>query len=479
MARSSSARLRGRLAFLALLALTGSASATITLSQFPPNPGVLPGGGWQFTSGSTFANPAPPRSWVNGVYGSVPSATVSDSISLTGRAGALAVTARTTVTAAEVALSLARLAGRANVAIAIGSIAYDLLAGAGVRNTGGGAEIDPGSPPLDSIEIQYRASSGSVVGPFVSSRGAALSALVAAMPKTEDMGGCTASLSYSTPNSVTLAFTATNSGCVNSLGYLIGKGTYQRIASIYQESRPVTGCSPIVDALTGQSYVPGVRADGKCMTGRYAAALSEDQIASALKPVVEKSVSEAAKAAISEGGQIDSAGFEVTGPATQIGQPTNTTTTTPSGTTTTSTYSSFSYNYNGDKITYETTVVTNTCAGTGSCSANNSDKTVTTITGKPTAQDPADPCTSDPSRLGCVKLGDPPDDKIPRNNKTVTFMPEVIGLGASCPAPVQLPHGQQISYQTVCDGVVQARPLIIAMGFLMAGGIMLGALRPQ
>lgn len=466
MARTPAARFRGRLAFLALSALTGSASAGITLSSFPPNPGVLPVGGWQFTSGTTFADPTPPRAWVNGVYGGVPSATASDSLALSGRAGSLAVTAKTTVSAVQVAASLARVAARANAAIAIGSLAYDLLAGAGVRNTGGGAEIDPGTEQIitsglcwESDNVCYDTADAAWrswhTGEYDSFRDYGVSTCTPAGPSAAN---CTTTLIR------------------KSTGEILGSTGMMINATI---SNNVKSCPALIDALTGQSYVPGVRDDGKCMTGRYAAALSEAKIASALAPVVEKSVSEAAKAAISEGAQIESSGFQVTGPASQIGQSASTTTTTPSGTTTTTTTPTYNYSYNGDKITYTTTTVTNTCTGAGSCSTDNADTTTTTTTGSPTPQDPADPCTADPSRLGCLKLGEPPDDKVPKNNKTVTFTPEVLGLGGSCPAPVQLPHGQQISYQTVCDGVVQARPLIIAMGFLMAGGIMLGALRPQ
>ena len=483
MARSSSARLRGRLAFLALLALTGSASATITLSQFPPNPGVLPGGGWQFTSGSTFANPPPPRAWVNGVYGSVPSATVSDSISLTGRAGALAVTARTTVTAAEVALSLARLAGRASAPIAIGSIAYDMFKASGIRSGASGAEIDIGADMVTTNKTMYGLLDFPNV-PLASSKAAICKAW---KDYIQNAGGTSASsseynsvMTYSQADDVDTCVvnkTTVSTPKIPGLSTLTSSALYQR--SIYvNNSAPVKSCPDAIDSLTGQTYTPGTYSDGKCITGRYQSALESD-IVSRLRPVVDSNVSEAAKGVISQGGEIALSDFSTSGPLTQIGQPTNTTTTTPSGTTTTSTYSSFSYDYNGDKITYETTNVTNTCAGIGSCSTNNADTTTTTTIGKTTGQDPADPCTSDPSRLGCLKLGDPPDDKISRNNKTVTFTPEALGLGGSCPAPVQLPHGQQISYQTVCDGVVQARPLIIAMGFLMAGGIMLGALRPQ
>lgn len=457
-----------RFLFLAALAASAPSWSAVTLSNFPPNPGVLPGGGWQFTSGTTFANPTPARAWVNGVYGGVPSATASDALTLSGRAGALAVTARTTVSAAEVAIALARVAGRANAAIAIGSLAYDLLAGAGVRNTPAGAEVDPGTLPNNTTETQYRASFSSYVGPFVSSRAGALAALVGAMPKTQDMGGCTASLTYSVPDSVTLAFTETNAGCVNSLGYLIGKGTYSRIASIYQESRPVTGCSPIVDSLTGQTYVPGVRADGKCMTGRYSAATSEAQVALALKPVVESSVSGAAKAAISAGGEIQSSGFSVTGPASQTGTPTSTTTTGPAGTTTTTITPTYSYTYSGDTITINTTNTTSTTNIT-----NEGDTTTTTETTTTPGNDDKGMCSLYPDSLACMKPGTPSDaEQIPIDRRPVTITKDprwAANAGACTRGAIQLTSGVSINlWQPFCDFFALIRGVVVGM-FGLAG----------
>lgn len=428
------------------------ASAAVTLSQFPPNPGVLPGGGWQFTSGTTFANPPPPRAWVNGVYGGVPSATVSDALTLSGRAGSLAVTARTTVSAVEVALALARVAGGVGTAVAVGSLAYDLLAGAGVRNTPGGAEIDPGSPPVDGIETQWRASFGDTVGPWAGSKAAAAGALAGSLPKTVQWSDCQMSATYSTPDSVTGQFVETNSGCTNSVGIFGGAGTYSHVASFNSEARQVTGCSPIVDALTGQTYVPGVRSDGKCMTGRYAAATSAAQIATALKPVVDSDVSKAAKAAIAAGGEIESSGFGATGPASQIGTPTSSTTTAPDGTTTTTTTTpTYNYTYDGDKVTYTTTNETKVCTGANSCT------TTTTTTAPTTKQDPADPCTADPTRAGCTDLGDPNlKDKVPDDPWTFPgIIAKTMPSNKSCPSPitVNIPHGPAVvfSFEPLCD----------------------------
>lgn len=467
MARTPAARFRGRLAFLALSALTGSASAGITLSSFPPNPGVLPGGGWQFTSGTTFADPTPPRAWVNGVYGGVPSATAVDSLTLSGRAGALAVTARTTVTAAEVALALVRVAGGVGTALAVGSLAYDFLQSVGVRQGPSGALIDPGSDPVQTSVLEYAVGNGTFVSPLA----AACGAVAAFRTNPYDVWKFVSSRVGSGGDAY-CTLTATD----RVTGNIVDVREFSMTSRLNNSAK---SCSPILDSSTGQMYVPGMFDDGKCMTGRYEAPSNPSQVAGRLESAVNGDVARGAKAAVSAGQQIPAQDFKPEGPASQIGQSTSTTTTTASGTTTTTTTPTYTYSYNGDKITYTTTTVTNTCTGAGSCSSNNADTTTTTTTGSPTPQDPADPCTADPSRLGCLKLGEPPDDKVPKNNKTVTFTPEVLGLGGSCPAPVQLPHGQQISYQTVCDGVVQARPLIIAMGFLMAGGIMLGALRPQ
>lgn len=415
------------------------ASAAVTLSSFPPNPGVLPGGGWQFTSGTTFANPTPPRAWVNGVYGGVPSATASDAFTLSGRAGALAVTARTTVSAAEVALALARVAGGVGTAVAVGSLAYDLLAGAGVRNTSAGAVIDPGTEQIitsglcwESDNVCYDTADAAWrswhTGEYDSFRDYGVSTCTPAGPSAAN---CTTTLIR------------------KSTGEILGSTGMMINATI---SNNVKSCPAVVDALTGQSYVPGVRSDGKCMTGRYTAATSEAQIATALKPVVEASVSDAAKAAIAAGGEIQSSGFAVTGPASQIGTPTSTTTTAPDGTTTTTTTTpTYNYTYDGDKVTYTTTNTTNTCTGANSCT------TTTTTTAPTTKQDPADPCTADPTRAGCTDLGDPNlKDKVPSDPWTFPgIIAKTMPSNKSCPSPitVNIPHGPAVvfSFEPLCD----------------------------
>lgn len=459
-----------RLLFLVAAVLAPLAHAGVALSQFPPNPGVLPGGGWQFNSGTTFADPPPPRAWVNGVYQGVPSATAVDSLTLSGRAGALAVQARTTVTAAEVALGLARVAGNVALPLAIGSLAYELLKGAGVRQGSSGAEMDFGTDPDTKNRLQYFFPGASGEENWSTSVGSACKSAISTYNAAVHDGR---SWSYksSSQNPLVCVFEVTDSSVTYQDGSHPKYGGQWTGAS---RTSMATGCPEIIDSLTGQSYVPGTYSDGKCITGRYESA-TESQVSSRIAPFVNSSPSNAAKAVVQSGGSINSSEFTTTGPASQIGSPTSSTTTAPTGTTTTTTTPTYNYTYSGDKITYSTTntTTTNTCTGAGSCST-----TSTSTTPSPsTPQDPNDPCTANPDRIGCGKLGEVPDAPITPVQKSITVAEESVSLPSGCPADIALPGGRVISYATACDSAQKMAPLVIAAGVLSALLIAVAAIR--
>src|SRR6218665_1028877 len=149
------------IAAILLLSVSQHAEAArIKMSQFPPNPGLMPGGGWKFTPGSTFADPPPPRQWVDGVYGGVRAVIASDAITLSGRAGALVVTAAQAVTVAEAAAVVARcLANPVCIAAtaAAGAAAAALYDHYRVKPApGGGLEADDGQAEVDTSMYQCK-----------------------------------------------------------------------------------------------------------------------------------------------------------------------------------------------------------------------------------------------------------------------------------------------------------------------------------
>jgi hypothetical protein len=431
-----------------LSAFPASALSTIPLSSIPPVAAPMAGGGWQFTdgrlftsgvSGTTLSNPGLVRAWLNGTGG----VTAADALSLSGRAGSLAVTARTTVSAAEVALSLARVAGGVGTAFAVGSFAYDLLAGAGVRSGASGAEIDAGAEKTSGTCSGYTDFSGPT---RVDCLPAKAWCDIRAANVLESFSGTYQKRGRLSGSGSTLA-------CVSELTQ---DGINWNPLNIDIMGNPVTitnakSCPSLIDASTGESYTPGTYSDGKCITGRYQAA-TEAQVAARIQSAVDSDVSNSAKAAIAAGAEIQSSGFAVTGPASQIGTPTSTTTTTPDGTTTTTTTTpTYNYTYDGDKVTYTTTNETKVCTGANSCT------TTTTTTAPTTKQDPADPCTADPTRAGCTDLGDPNlKDKVPDDPWTFPgIIAKTMPSNKSCPSPitVNIPHGPAVvfSFEPLCD----------------------------
>jgi len=48
---------------------------------------------------------------------------------------------------------------------------------------------------------------------------------------------------------------------------------------------------------------------------------------------------------------------------------------------------------------------------------------------------------------------------------------------ATCPAPIPLPLGMQLPFTQICDAMGMIRPLILALAWLSAGMIVMGAFR--
>jgi hypothetical protein len=103
----------------------------------------------------------------------------------------------------------------------------------------------------------------------------------------------------------------------------------------------------------------------------------------------------------------------------------------------------------------------------------------TTTTDNGGADDPTDPCTANPERLGCVKLGELPTDEVPKTTRTISYTAEALGLPAGCPNPIPLAQGHQLSYQATCDAFTTARPVVLVVAAFSAMLIVVFALRAQ
>jgi hypothetical protein len=95
------------------------------------------------------------------------------------------------------------------------------------------------------------------------------------------------------------------------------------------------------------------------------------------------------------------------------------------------------------------------------------------------APNPDDACSVDPGRLGCIGLGEPPSDQVPKREVSVSFEAEDIGLEAACPAPLSMGDAGQLSFQPACDAAVMARPVILAVAAFTALSICVFGVRAQ
>lgn len=475
-----------RFLFLAALAASAPSWSAVTLSNFPPNPGVLPGGGWQFTSGTTFANPTPARAWVNGVYGGVPAAVVTDTFALKGPAGAFSAAVTSSATAPSIAAALARVAGRAHLALSLGMAAYDLLSGVGVRQGAVGAEIDAGAEKVDKLQVNCSLSSGPAHTSSGSSFGGCYTSVIEkannywaldsatidasnyATKTTVTINPRSCTTSYCYADTVSIRWTRSvvcSGGCVK--GAWVKDITTNGTVSISASSTTAKACPEIVDALTGQTSVPGTYSDGKCITGRYTAA-TDAQVIARVSPGVQADPSAAAKAAADAGASIESSPYSVSGPASQSGTPTSKTTTGPAGTTTVTTTPTYSYTYSGDTITINTTNTTSTTNIT-----NEGDTTTTTETTTTPGNDDKGMCSLYPDSLACMKPGTPPDaEQIPIDRRPVTITKDprwAANAGACTRGAIQLTSGASINlWQPFCDFFALIRGVVVGM-FGLAG----------
>lgn len=150
---------------------------------------------------------------------------------------------------------------------------------------------------------------------------------------------------------------------------------------------------------------------------------------------------------------------------------------TPTGTTTatltTTTIDKYLYTYEGDKVTTKK-------ATTETKSTTNVDGQTTTETnteapaGDPNKDDSMSECDKSPDTVGCGKL-DLPTEEVPRSTRAITYAEDDVGLGAgSCPEPIEFGTGRTFTFTLLCDKLILAKPMIIAMASFTALLIVLG-----
>lgn len=96
--------------------------------------------------------------------------------------------------------------------------------------------------------------------------------------------------------------------------------------------------------------------------------------------------------------------------------------------------------------------------------------------------DEKDPCKEQPDRLGCVDLGEPEDLDLEKKDIGQPITPVSVGGGGSCPADrsVSTSGGTIVwTYKPICDMAEMSRPIVLALAWLLAGYILIGAVRHE
>lgn len=172
---------------------------------------------------------------------------------------------------------------------------------------------------------------------------------------------------------------------------------------------------------------------------------------------------EAIKQAADSGEPIEASTPTLTGPSSVTGP--SSTTTNPDGTTIVKT-ETYNITYAGNRITYNTTVVTN----------NNG--VITTETR--TKDDPADQCAKYPDSAGCSKLDTPTSDPLLKKNYAVTVTAVAFASSSACPAPLSFTvrgSSYGVSYDPLCDRLALLKTLFLALAGVLAAFIVADSFR--
>ena len=512
------ARCLAALVCLAGLGLSAHAASTVTLSEQLTGWSPNPGGGWVRNAYNprTIDAANATRSWAAAGAGASAKIIATDVSSIAGRAGSLTVSSAMGVSLGEAAGAVGRCLLGGGVVCGAASAAAAAYAAYRVYATPEGLAADPGIAPTPGSSSLQPAGwdDGRAVARYTTPDEFAAayfqyvnSTDVAGFPRTWSSGGRSGTHTYevtapcyfngsssyrvcpyrrvttqtagTTPfQAVTYASyngTASAACFANQTPGLLGQGNNP----VCQTPVP-SQCPASIDPTNSAYNVPAgspVGADGKCPTARYnhAPITASDAAAKVVAnpPANGNGWVQPTKDAIDTGGESAPAGITTTGPSSQTGTPTTTTTTggSPSQTITETKTPTYTYNYAGDTITYNTSItnVTNNIT-TGVT-------TTTTTSGNTAApQDPNDPCTANPDRLGCMKLGSTPTDTVPTKAPNISYTAESVGLPSGCPAD-QVISGKAYSFGPICAAATDARPWVIVGAIFSSLMLMLAGVR--
>jgi hypothetical protein len=454
---------------LVLVACFPSHAATVTQSHFPPNPGLMPGGGWTWATNSNWADPPPPRQWTNGTYGGVKGVTAVDTWGLSGRAGALTVQRPIFSPLTAVGAAIARCMGNfacavvSGVAVASLPAAMDRLRVARDPETGN-VMHDPGVLPGTETANAY-CSSRLGVNPSTGNNCWPASTATSrcssyAIPANYGQGA-DAHCQDDPGNSrwIVRGWSDTSNSYVNLAFWGYDVATIEAPAP----------CPASIDPLNPAYNVPAgepVGIDGRCPTARYNwAPITPDQVGQRLDqydPGSQQEVDrliDALRDALQRGEQVPgSESLPMTGPGSQTGTPSTTTTTLPGGGTRIETRTpTYTYSYGDTTITYNTTYTT----------IINDNGEVTTIEEGGAPQEQSDFCVDNPNVLACLQLGDPPSAPQPPSEQVITYEVDALGLPAGCPAPMEATFPVvglvSVAWTPICDLAPLVRAMLLAM----------------
>jgi hypothetical protein len=439
---------------LVLVACFPSHAATVTQSHFPPNPGLMPGGGWTWSSNTNWADPPPPRQWVNGTYGGVKGVTAIDTWTLSGRAGPLQVQRPIFSSLSAIGAALARCLGNF-ICATVGGVAVASIPAAMDRlrihrdPVIGDVRYDEGVDPPAGGQVEcWRDGNW---GDQCLQHGAAIAACEAAFPVGDY---CTRSgntfIVWYTPNGDPLVYTnfSAQSGTTTAVG----------------------ACPASIDPFDSQYNVPAGEPpgiDGKCRRARYywqpvtpeAAGQRLDQYPPA-PGAQEGALNDALQDALERGADIPgSESLPMSGPSSQTGTGSTTTTTLPGGGTRTETRTpTYTYTYGDTNITYNTSYTT---------IINNNGEVTTIEEDPPPAEEQSDFCVDNPNVLACLQLGDPPSAPQPPSEQVITYEVDALGLPAGCPAPMEATFPVvglvSVAWTPICDLAPLVRAMLLAM----------------
>lgn len=97
----------------------------------------------------------------------------------------------------------------------------------------------------------------------------------------------------------------------------------------------------------------------------------------------------------------------------------------------------------------------------------------------PMCKELKDQCKDNPDRLSCSEFGEVEDSELQTQNSPLpsSLSPVGIATNVSCPADVALPKGLTFSWAGACEFASAMYPIVLAIAWLSAGMILVGAFR--